>query len=228
MAEERRKKRFEIMVFENDLQDSGLIARKPKGKEVVEAYSRQELVQMYGMCDQSIEFLAEYDIPDGGDAQLPQAQQLGEVVDGAPSTPEPVKFMTLPKGAPNIPIQTLRQNQGTLARPQVQPRPPITFQRPPKPPKYYSVGGIDIKEDNGKIYQKQWMKLSDNEAANLRIVNDKTNKIVSIDGKHIEMKKWVLVEDKQETDDCSIDLEQAPERQPQLLNETIREEEQNG
>ena len=26
-------------------------------------------------------------------------------------------------------------------------------------PRFYSVGGIEIKDDNGKIYQKQWMKL---------------------------------------------------------------------
>lgn len=62
------------------------------------------------------------------------------------------------------------------------------------PPKIYKIGGIEIKNDNGKIYQKQWMQLSGTEAKNIRVVNDKTNGIVSLKGKHIEMMKWVLVE----------------------------------
>lgn len=58
-------------------------------------------------------------------------------------------------------------------------------------PRFYKIGGIDIKDDNGVIYQKQWMRLTDEEVTNLRVVNDKNNAIVSLAGKHIEMKKWV-------------------------------------
>ena len=61
-------------------------------------------------------------------------------------------------------------------------------------PKFYNIGGIEIKEDNGNIYQKQWIKLSDIESQNYRIINDKNNSIVNLNGKSIEMKKWVLVE----------------------------------
>ena len=68
-------------------------------------------------------------------------------------------------------------------------------------PRFYSVGGIEIKDDNGKIYQKQWMKLSEKEARNFRLVNDANNKIASMNGKHLEMKRWVAVETSSE-DDC--------------------------
>jgi len=38
------------------------------------------------------------------------------------------------------------------------------------------------------------MKLVESEAMNVRLVNDKTNSIVNITGKHFEMKKWILIE----------------------------------
>jgi len=46
------------------------------------------------------------------------------------------------------------------------------------------------------------MKLSDSEASNIRLINDKTNALVNINGKHFEMKRWVLV-DTTDTDDSS-------------------------
>lgn len=60
-------------------------------------------------------------------------------------------------------------------------------------PRYFKIGDIDVKDDNGTIYQKQWVKLTDSEASNIRVVNDKSNAIVNLAGKHIEMKKWILV-----------------------------------
>ena len=65
-------------------------------------------------------------------------------------------------------------------------------------PKFYKIGDIEIKDDNGKIYQKQWMKLSEVETQNFRIINDKTNALVNLNGKHLEMKKWVLVENSED------------------------------
>lgn len=60
-------------------------------------------------------------------------------------------------------------------------------------PRFFKIGDIDVKDDNGVIYQKQWVKLTEAEASNIRIVNDKSNSIVNLSGKHIEMKKWILV-----------------------------------
>ena len=73
-------------------------------------------------------------------------------------------------------------------------------------PRFYSVGGIEIKDDNGKIYQKQWMKLSEKEALNFRLVNDANNKIASMNGKHLEMKRWVAVETSSEDDSLENEL----------------------
>lgn len=72
---------------------------------------------------------------------------------------------------------------------------PTSIEKPKAKPKYYKIGNIDIKDDNGIIYQKQWVRLSDDEASNFRIVNDKTNALVALKGKSIEMKKWIRVED---------------------------------
>lgn len=38
------------------------------------------------------------------------------------------------------------------------------------------------------------MRLTDAEASNIRVVDDKTNRTVNLKGKHIEMKRWVKVE----------------------------------
>jgi hypothetical protein len=60
--------------------------------------------------------------------------------------------------------------------------------------RYYKVGDVEIKEEGGRLYQKQWLRLSPAEASNFRIVSDSSNKIVSMKGKHIEARKWLAVE----------------------------------
>jgi hypothetical protein len=66
------------------------------------------------------------------------------------------------------------------------------------------MGNIEIKDDNGKIYHKQWLKLTDEEMTNFRVVSNKTNAIVNLKDKSIEMKRWVLVEN---TEDTTSNLE---------------------
>lgn len=66
-------------------------------------------------------------------------------------------------------------------------------------PKFFKIGNIEIKDDNGKIYQKQWLKLTDEEMSNFRIVNNKNNAVVNLKDKSIEMKRWVLVETSEDT-----------------------------
>ena len=72
-------------------------------------------------------------------------------------------------------------------------------------PKFYKIGDIEIKNDNGKIYQKQWLKLTEAEMSNFRIINNKTNAVVTLKDRSIEMKKWVLVET---SEDISSSLEE--------------------
>lgn len=68
-------------------------------------------------------------------------------------------------------------------------------------PKIVTVGDIQLKYDGDKVYQKQWIRLSANEAANIRVVNDANNKLVSLNGKHFEARKWVLIEETSDTED---------------------------
>lgn len=64
-----------------------------------------------------------------------------------------------------------------------------------EPPKYFNVSGVECKLENGKVYQRQWVRLAGADAESFRLVNDANNKIVPIDGKHIEQKKWVLIQE---------------------------------
>ena len=101
----------------------------------------------------------------------------------------------VPAAAPGMPQTPQQAAQPYAAQPQVQP------QLPRSKPKYYKVGDIELKDDNGKIYQKQWLRLTDAEASNFRIINDKNNSIFNLKDKHIEMKKWVQVDSTDETTD---------------------------
>lgn len=77
--------------------------------------------------------------------------------------------------------------------------PPIAVAPNPPPIKYFTVGGIDCKLENGKVYQKQWVKLVPAEAENIRVISDANNKVMNMNGKHIEMQKWVLADTSSDT-----------------------------
>ena len=65
-----------------------------------------------------------------------------------------------------------------------------------KPPRYFKVGNVECKDDNGKLYQKQWMNVGNSD--DYRIVSDTNNKIVPLKDKHIEKLCWVLIQDEAE------------------------------
>ena len=72
-------------------------------------------------------------------------------------------------------------------------------------PKIVVIGDIEVKYDGDKVYQKQWMKLTPAEASNFRVVNDTNNKIVPMTGKHIEAKRWTLIEDSASKEDDTVE-----------------------
>lgn len=74
-----------------------------------------------------------------------------------------------------------------------------------QPPRYFKVGDIELKEDNGKMYQKQFITLTDVEASNIRVVDNKTNRVLNLNGKHIEMKKWILVENQSNSEQETLE-----------------------
>lgn len=167
------KRKFEIAVYNEDLQDDGSIALKPVAMAeplIIEASSKaefNELIKIYKDCGQQVKIIREID---------PPAQQ----------TPSQHKKPM---------VKAPQQNQTVDQQEKAERRKPVVFR----------VGDIEVKEDNGTIYQKQWMRLTDKEAANFRIVNTANNKLVSLNGKHIEMKRWVKVEKSE--DDSTIEGE---------------------
>lgn len=188
LIDERKKlklRKFELEVFDEDLKDDGTVELKPVKSEraiIVEVATPEELktvLTQYRMCGQVAKIVREIDPPP---APPPQAQQIAP----AAYQQTPMQQMA-PQMAPRMmPIQT-----SAHAVQQVKPKPKIV-----------TIGDMQVKYDGDKVYQKQWVKLNSAEAANFRVVNDSSNKIVSLAGKHIEAKKWILVE---ETADDSID-----------------------
>lgn len=181
MAQTRRK--FELEVFDENLKDDGSVELKPVKCEraiIVEAATPQDLkgiLNQYRLCGQIAKVVREIDPPPpplpGSIQQVPNSQQQAQV-SGQPSFQASGAHYASASVVPQMPMQAAA----------------------PKPkPKIITIGDMQVKYDGDKVYQKQWVKLNANEAANFRVVNDASNKIVPLTGKHIEAKKWILVEE---------------------------------
>ena len=183
-------RKFELAIYNEDVDAEG----NPKYKQVaferpiiVEATSPQDLKEklaLYKEAGQVAKVVREIDPPSKEQIEAFIAQQKGEV-----ANTQQVQGI-----AKTVQVEHNESNVAVKA--------PEAIQVVKSKPKYYKVGDIEIKDDNGKIYQKQWMKLSDSEAANIRVINDKNNALVNLNGKHFEMKRWILVETS-DSDDCS-------------------------
>lgn len=181
-------RKFEIAVYDITLNEaSGKEEYRPIAYSqpvIIEATSPADLkskLGIYRQCGQFAKVIREVD-------PLPQARNPAPQQQPAPVQHEAMlTIQPTPAAAPN---------QTSISHPEVCQK---------LKPRIYRLGDIEIKDDNGKIYQKQWMKLTDSEAANFRVINDKNNSITSLAGKHIEMKKWVLVENVDEDETSSIE-----------------------
>lgn len=92
------------------------------------------------------------------------------------------------------------QPSASIERPTAQTRPPVVFpQSQPQETKYFTAGGIQFKMVGNEVFQKQWVRATQEELNSIRIVSDKSNKIISLDGKHIEIEHWIKVESDQNT-----------------------------
>lgn len=88
--------------------------------------------------------------------------------------------------------------QVSVSPSQPHPRPPIVFpQSQPQETKYFTAGGIQFKMVGNEVFQKQWVRATQEELNSIRIVSDKNNKIISLVGKHIEIEHWIKVESNQ-------------------------------
>lgn len=170
---------FDIIVFEEDELADGSLGMKQHPENGVQASSRKELVGLYAMSGQKIKILREY----GGEK---------------PSAPINASVQNVVSSQVNAaPVPQAQRSAPQPPPPQqvAQPAPQKTA------PQYYKIGDVEIKIDNGVSYQKQFVRLTDTEAANIRVVDDKTNKVINLNNRHIEMKRWIKVEttDKDET-----------------------------
>lgn len=185
-AEQNRSKKFLVELFDEVTNDNGDVVKYKKvvteQPVIIEASNRIELdehMQRFKLCGQRAKIIKVIDenIQPASISSNNDVKQIKQISEPASIT------------ATNINHSNMNSVERTYT----------------VKPKYYKIGDIEIKDDNGKIYQKQWMKLSDSEASNLRIINDKNNSIVNIAGKHIEMKKWVLVEKSEQDEATSIE-----------------------
>lgn len=172
------KKRFEVEIY-----DKILVGEPPN-----EAFNYQKVIYEKPVI---IEAATKKDLDDFG-AQLALCNQVFKVVRVLDDVPQQ-----------NKPQNDIQQNvQSNIVKNENVNRKPIEQQN--RKPKFYKIGNFEIKDDNGKIYHKQWLKLTDEEMSNFRIVSNKNNAVVNLKDKSIEMKRWVLVEN---TDDTTSDLE---------------------
>ena len=191
LIDERKKnvrlRKFEIQVFNEDLQDDGTVQLKPEKTDraiILEVATPEELkmaLQQYRMCGQVAKIVREIDPPLQAAAPT-QAPQANAAVPMPNAQYQPAVFP-----------QVSSRSDG----PQM-----VVAPQPKAKPKIVTIGDMQVKYDGDKVYQRQWVKLNATEAANFRVVHDSSNKIMPMTGKHIEAKRWVRVE---ETSEDGID-----------------------
>ena len=182
-------RKFELEVFEEDLDTPSGWKKvrydKPLIVEVTSPKELQDKLALYKDCGQMAKVVREIEPPTK--EQIAAAQQQATLA---------------VQQKMQAPIVQAAPQQVAIQQPILQAAPqPIQARKP----KYYKVGDIEIKDDNGKIYQKQWMKLTNAEASNFRLVSDKNNAIANMNGKHLEMKKWVLVQNSEEDESTQLE-----------------------
>lgn len=186
-------RKFEIAVYDEDLQDDGSVKYNQiafKQPVIVEASSPKELnakLSLYKECGQIAKIIREIDPP----TIKPITTEIHKM-DNVNNSNSKCNIVNDCNNIDN------RNNIVALATT------PSAYKS--SSIKYYKVGDIEIKDDNGKLYQKQWVKLTDAESQNLRLINDKNNSLVNINGKHFEMKKWIQIEN--QANDMSINIEE--------------------
>jgi len=192
MARPKRKHKLEIQIFDIDYEDAdknnGMPMKRPVRNDldggkptVIEVADKAEFMMIksqYELCGQTIEVIREID----------------PFKDGEPEAPKPVMPATQPAAVQQMqPMPQQMVVQQTVQQ-------PIQKMKP----KIVTIGDISVKYDGDKVYQKQWVRLTSQEAKNFRVVSDSNNKIVSMNDKHLEAQRWVMIEDA-ESDDGSAD-----------------------
>jgi hypothetical protein len=171
------KKRFEIEIY-----DKISVGDPP--------YDRTQLQKVFYEKPVIIEASSKKELDDFG-AQLALCNQIFKIVRVLDDVPQAKPIQNI------APQQTQQNNIQNNTKQHTEQTVEQHIEK--RKPKFFKIGNIEIKDDNGKIYQKQWLKLTDEEMSNFRIVNNKNNAVVNLKDKSIEMKRWVLVESSEDT-----------------------------
>ena len=177
---ESKDKTMQLKKFDILVQGAG--QKQPHEVTGVQAINEQQLRQLYAMNDERI--LKIRNVYDGD-----------SVKDNSTNPEYKSKPDEIPQEALSTDNTPNPLNINPVPNKQVYIDKPNKFPQQDSTPKYYKIGEIEIKEVNGRIYQKQWVALDIKEMKNYRLISDKTNKIISMSGKHIEYKKWIEVSD---------------------------------
>lgn len=193
-------KKFDIVVY--DIGENGS-RMNPQPQNGVMAPSRQDVYEMFEACGQQVEIQREYEDDQSKNyGKFDPSKLKTDYQQGGPLECKSHMDSNLPKEVMDAvlnPTAKTTSNQPpqntTVTNTTV---PPLKMNEPPK---YFTVGGMKCKIENGKVYQKQWLRISDDEMSEIRIVSDKNNKICPLKDKHIEILKWVQTEDSESSED---------------------------
>ena len=191
------ERKFELAVFDINEEIDANGCDRPEIRRVhsdfpiiVKARSPAELneiLNQYKMCGQVAKIIREIDPPANVKAQA----------NVSPQTKDTAKEQVLDTSSSQASSQT-----GSFEKEAVKDTIVECATRPK--PKIVTIGDTQIKYDGDRVYQKQWVKLNQNEAGQIRVVNDSNNKILNLNGKHIEILRWVMIEDQDSDDDSTL------------------------
>lgn len=211
LAKLKIPRKFEIFIEEKSELENGREIWKPVvadpklggngGNVILTVSSSAELKErqaLYNMAGQRFKVLREVDPPSKEDIERLAAEQGIDLYTGDSVEPSVSAELAPAKAeAPTAHVYPAAQQRIQRQVPPPAPKAAMADE-PKKKPKIVTIGDIQLKYDGDKVYQKQWIRLSSAEAANYRVISDSTNKAVPLAGKHIEARKWVLVEDSEE------------------------------
>lgn len=170
-SSQKTLKTYDILVLEPNPDGT----KKQFAVNGVKAHSPKELMALYAADGAQIRILKEYGATQQSAPQATQQQQ-----------PQfKMREFSDPAAALNKPVEPeLKQAFHEFMKAPVK-----------EPPKYFEIGGVKCKLENGKMYQEQWVKV---DASKYRLIADATNKLISMNGKHLETLKWVQIENTEE------------------------------
>lgn len=174
-------RKFEIQVLNEDIQDDGTIRYKPQHYDepvVIQASTKEEFMEI-----------------------VKNFKECGQQI-------KIIRELTPAKAVSQQPFSdNFSDNVGPAEQLKAKSVCPAPSPEVKQKPRIFKIGDIEVKDDNGVLYQKQWVTLTPKEAASIRIVLDSNNKIVDLKGKHIEMRRWIKVENvENDTDGLEGDL----------------------